>query len=79
MIFKLKHQGLSFNLPKNSSITGDMRKEVVTREAARRIIVMVPPVMIARAVLFSFTELVSGELVTDLVTGRRAELEVATL
>ena len=60
-------------------MTGDMRKEVVTREAASRMIVMVPPVMIARAVLFSFTELVSGELVTDLVTGRRAELEVATL
>ena len=65
--------------PKNSSITGDMRKVVVTREAARRMMVMVPPVMMALAVLFSLALVESKELVVDLFTGRRVELEVATL
>ena len=33
--------------PRNFSMTGDMRKVVVTRLAARRSRVMVPPVMMA--------------------------------
>ena len=56
-----------------------MRKVVVTREAAKRMMVMVPPVMMALAVLFSLALVESKELVVDLFTGRRVELEVATL